>query len=537
MDWIKIVDFKNTDLVGDIGTYNWDCTGISDNYDFKIKVEEKEGDTTNESKTFLIDHTVPKTGDNIHDYWINKDYEVVLTPDDPINNDRSGLNRTYYRINNGDWIEETGNEIRFMIEGEGEHLIEFYSIDNVSNQEDIKSGTVFIDKTKPIIVEWNIPEITYESTGEKDISVNISDALSNIYGDECELEWAIREEGDLGIGDVPEWTGMTEVIYSEGKLSGKINVDWSEYGDQYLYLKCFAIDDAGNSIESMGNVELIDKESVSKKWEITLSSSVDSDNDNSYFVGKIVNIIVKEKEGRTGLDGIITIKSSSQGFNLESIAMTFDNTTKTFTYEWDTGALNPSDDYVVNITLKDINADISKSETLTITLVESFVDFNLESIKFKSGGKEISESKVGESIDIELKLSVVGEYDGSITIEFFTEKPTTNSKAFDHKEVTELLQSNIITYNWTILETQKGSKTIYAVVDRDETVTETDESNNEVNGKIEIKKGATTSLESDGFPIIFIIIPIIAAGGIGGVFLYKKMQEEYEYEDDDDEEE
>jgi hypothetical protein len=62
---------------------------------------------------------------------------------------QSGVNHTYYRIDNGDWIEST---TPISIETDGTHTLEYYSIDNAGNQEPIKGPFAFkIDQTSPTI--------------------------------------------------------------------------------------------------------------------------------------------------------------------------------------------------------------------------------------------------------------------------------------------------------------------------------------------------------------------------------------------------
>jgi hypothetical protein len=72
--------------------------------------------------------------------------------------DTDGVDATYYRISSGDWniyyspfiISEEGDDI----------LIEYYSIDNLGNVEDVKSAFLDIDKTPPnVTVEIEVKKI------------------------------------------------------------------------------------------------------------------------------------------------------------------------------------------------------------------------------------------------------------------------------------------------------------------------------------------------------------------------------------------
>lgn len=535
---VEICEFKNSELVDNTGTYIWNTTDVEMDYNYKIKIEVKGLEVSNESGLFMIDHTSPITADNIKPYWKNSNLEVLLLPNDPpfLNGEEaSGVNKTYYRIDGEDWKIEYGNKITFLISEEGEHKIEFYSVDNVSNTENVNEKTAKIDKTNPTIGEWNIPDITYESLSKQIISVNVSDELSGINAEESMLYWYIYNDGTLSMDDVPKWEEMN-TTYSESRLIGNLKVNWTENGDRYLYIKCKVKDNAGNFVEEMGNVELIDKESVAKTWKINISSFVGSDTDNRYFVGKTVRIVVKEETGRKGLSATIKISSTSQQYILAPKKMSYDESTNTFTFEWNTTNLMPADDYIVNVTLEDVIAEISKSKTLKIILEEQFVDFKIEGMVFKIKGKEISKASEGDTVNIELKLIVEGEFDGSVSIDFFSNEPSKN-KPIGFMDFTPTGKNNIVNYTWYVPKDFKGSHTIYAVVDKDNKIEETNENNNQASAKIDIKKGEEEKIkEEKGLPIYVIVIPIVVVAVIGGVFLYLKSQEEYEYEEEEEEE-
>jgi len=61
--------------------------------------------------------------------------------------DISGINSTFYRVNEGDWNVYT-SPVNLTKDGK-EILFEFYSVDKVGNKEDVKSKIFNIDKTPP----------------------------------------------------------------------------------------------------------------------------------------------------------------------------------------------------------------------------------------------------------------------------------------------------------------------------------------------------------------------------------------------------
>jgi hypothetical protein len=98
---------------------------------------------TKHSATVKIDKTAPVTTDNAPKDWVNKDVTVTLTATD---NDGSGVESTYYKVDNGG--QQSGKSVN--ISAEGIHNISYWSVDNVGNVETQHTAKVKIDKTAPI---------------------------------------------------------------------------------------------------------------------------------------------------------------------------------------------------------------------------------------------------------------------------------------------------------------------------------------------------------------------------------------------------
>jgi len=135
-------------------------------------------DTTPPVTTCTLDPPEPD-GDN---GWYISNVTVTLNATD----DLSGVNVTYYRINNG--TLETYTE-PFKVKADGIHLVEFYSVDNAGNKEEVKSAELYIDQTKPeIVLHWEAFEdgdIWYLSCEPE-----CSDAMSGIN----RVEYYVNDE-------------------------------------------------------------------------------------------------------------------------------------------------------------------------------------------------------------------------------------------------------------------------------------------------------------------------------------------------------
>ncbi|MCD6330783.1 MAG: PKD domain-containing protein [Thermoplasmata archaeon] len=108
-----------------------DDFGAWDTDDCQIAVDTSSPQTTAE-----LNGTEGRNG------WYISNVTVELI----VNETVSGIKKTVYRIDEGNWT--TYNQ-PFVISDEGEHLLEFYSEDFAGNVEEVKNVTIKIDKTPP----------------------------------------------------------------------------------------------------------------------------------------------------------------------------------------------------------------------------------------------------------------------------------------------------------------------------------------------------------------------------------------------------
>jgi hypothetical protein len=85
--------------------------------------------------------------------WYISNVTVTLNATDDI----SGVKEIHYRIAEGEWKVHTGDFVVFILDQDcliGS--IEFYSIDNAGNQEELKSVLIKIDQLQPNRVTWEL---------------------------------------------------------------------------------------------------------------------------------------------------------------------------------------------------------------------------------------------------------------------------------------------------------------------------------------------------------------------------------------------
>jgi len=100
------------------------------------------------------------------------------------------------------------------------------------------------------------------------------------------------------------------------------------------------------------------------------------DDDNTYELGSMVWIVVKESNNEPNLNGIVQILSKSSEFDSGKQYLTWDNATAAYTWLWDTGGFEPATDFEVETTLIDSYGNIdpdglSTSPDITITLEDT----------------------------------------------------------------------------------------------------------------------------------------------------------------------
>lgn len=140
-------------LLNNTGFYNWDTTANLDADTYKIRVtatddNENTGQDSSES-VFTVDNTPPDTtltvtGTLGENEWYINNVTATLTAAD----DTSGIKSTRYRIDNGSWINYSES---FPLTIDGNHTLEFYSINNGGLIEPINIEHVKVDTTPPIV--------------------------------------------------------------------------------------------------------------------------------------------------------------------------------------------------------------------------------------------------------------------------------------------------------------------------------------------------------------------------------------------------
>ncbi|MEH7415022.1 hypothetical protein V7266_07010 [Neobacillus drentensis] len=159
-----------------------------------------------------IDKTSPvTTASPVSDNWTNSDVTVTLSAIDAL----SGVARTEYRVNNGDWQEYSGP---ITVSQEGKNKVDYRSIDNAGNIETMKSLSVKVDKMvpttsiTPVKAGWYNSEIT--------LNLQSSDELSGVANTEYKVNGGDWQDYTGSIGIINE--GINTIQYRSTDNAGNI---------------------------------------------------------------------------------------------------------------------------------------------------------------------------------------------------------------------------------------------------------------------------------------------------------------------------
>lgn len=189
--------------------------------------------------------------------WYNQNVNVTLNASD----DKSGVAKTEYKINDGNWQAYQGS---FDISAEGESVVQYRSTDLFGNIEDAQAVTVKIDKSAPTL---NVSFNTSVETGKDHALIPIKalvegeDTLSGL--EKIELVSITSNQSDNGKGDGNTIQDIQEADFGTYDTDFLLRAERSGSGDRVYTVTYKAWDHAGNSV--IQSNQIIVKHNNSKK--------------------------------------------------------------------------------------------------------------------------------------------------------------------------------------------------------------------------------------------------------------------------------
>jgi hypothetical protein len=139
----------------------------------------------------------PVTSDNYDGLWHTTDFTITLTATD----DYSGVNETFYRINNGQTKNVSVDGEPIIITENASNILEYWSVDNVGHEESHHVLTAIkLDETIPtgsIVINNGS---FYSNSTSVTLNLNATDTISGTYG--------VRFSND-GVWDTEPWESFS----------------------------------------------------------------------------------------------------------------------------------------------------------------------------------------------------------------------------------------------------------------------------------------------------------------------------------------
>lgn len=200
-----------------------------------------------------------------------------------------------------------------------------------------KSGTVDVDTTPPSFSNWMIPDIDENTIDPQIISVTVVD-ISGVNTGAIQLQYGIAATADETTPTLISWTDFGV------EATGTLDLNWSNYLDNYLYIRCYAEDMVGNVVYSDVQKELINYVNNPPSCEVLSPNGGEEWSGIQNISWSVIDI--------DGDELSITIDySADAGLNWTNIISDLSNNG---IYSWDTRtAAGDSDTYLIRIRVYD----------------------------------------------------------------------------------------------------------------------------------------------------------------------------------------
>ncbi|MEW6063038.1 MAG: tandem-95 repeat protein [Nanoarchaeota archaeon] len=350
------------------GTYDATISLVEGNNVIDVIATDLANNIGTASTNILLDTIAPLTTDDAPSTWQNADFVVNLTATDS----GSGVSYTTYNLDGSGWV--TGTSI--SITTTGNHTIQYYSVDNAGNVENVKTAYALLDKDAPIVTNLTInPSLLF--TGQStEISAN---AIDNVDVASVTAEITLPDASIDAVILTETSQDFYSITYSNTALNGTYNV------------RIIATDVNGNvnnAVTSPFNVALtntaptlnqIGDKSVNENQTLTFTiSATDAEND--------------------------TLTYSASGLPSGAI---FDAGTQTFTWTPD---FTQAGSYQVNFSVSD--GQLMDSELITITVYDVDITAPIVTILEPVNGSTKTSNNVLVSFNVDEPATTTYSLDG-----------------------------------------------------------------------------------------------------------------------------
>jgi len=211
-----------------------DVNDVCRKYARYYSVDEAGGTETTKSGYVRIDKNAPVTTSTFYAGW-QGDVNVSFTCFD---GNASGCQKLVYRIDSGSWenVSIASGDMNIEFSTDGNHLVEFYSVDNAGTAENLRVGWQAVDKTSPST------SITDPSTDNMEKGTpTIAFSIGKLSGSNIDLSSIVVEFNGVPSSDFNAFSACTD-------SNGDYSCSYTESIDEDDYnISIYVEDAAGNS--------------------------------------------------------------------------------------------------------------------------------------------------------------------------------------------------------------------------------------------------------------------------------------------------
>ena len=233
--------------------YGWDWASGSMNegtYNPRLTIHDDSGLSTSETLFIGIDRTGPSLGTltvGTGSQWQNSGTVVVsgltTAADD---GQGSGVASCQLSTDGSTWSTVTTDSTTFEFT-EGNHTVQFRSVDRVGNIGPSSQVIIRVDQTAPEASGWIVDELTTSRIGPANVSFNAQDDGSGIDLTASYMQYGFDSNG---VGQTPDLSGRWLNFGVTGLDASVALSNWATKSRQHLMFRAVVIDQAGNEYAS-----------------------------------------------------------------------------------------------------------------------------------------------------------------------------------------------------------------------------------------------------------------------------------------------